>query len=86
MVRPPGVLISFLQEKNVGPGAGQKLDYAIEVQTPVDIPADNPDGVSRKDQPAGCDKGARLDLFERAHGLFPVSLGLFDRQVRFSRP
>src|SRR5262249_48034080 len=39
------------------------------MQAPVDVPADNPDRIRRKDHPGGRSKGSRLDLFKRTHGV-----------------
>jgi hypothetical protein len=82
MVRPPRIPIGFLQENDVGLDTGQKLNHSIEVQTSIDIPADNPNRVRREDHQAGRSKSADLDLFERTHGIFHVPLKI----VRPTRP
>jgi len=53
VVRPLRVQIGFLQEQDVGLCACEEFDHTLELQTAVDIPIHDPDGIRRAEQPPG---------------------------------
>src|SRR6266481_7083445 len=68
-MRPPGIQVRFLQEKNVGLRASQELDDLLESQSPIDIPIHNTYGIRwNEDQPRRR-KIACFDLLHRNYRL-----------------
>jgi hypothetical protein len=67
VVGTPGIEISFLQKDEVGLRARQELDDPSKLQSLVDIPVDNADGIRRTKHPARDCKIACLDVLHGDH-------------------
>src|SRR6266481_4663488 len=71
-MRPPGIQVGFLQEKDVGLRASKELDNLLQSQASIDIPVHHTDEIWRNDNQPWRREIAYFDLLHRVHGLPPL--------------